>query len=297
MARRLRTACRRIGTVQSKTDAIVGFRIAKIGEIGFGSGHPLAFIAGPCVIESRDHTLRMADEIARICRNLGAPLVFKASFDKANRTSANSYRGPGIDKACSIFAEISREMAIPVTTDIHMPDQAAPIAAVVDCLQIPAFLCRQTDLLVAAAETDRCVNVKKGQFMSPEEMGNAVKKITAMGNRNVLLTERGTFFGYNRLVNDMTALPRMQAFAPVVYDATHSCQHPGGQGVQTGGAREFIRPLALAAVAAGADAIFLEVHDNPAEAKSDAATQLPLDQFESLVATCMKVREARGENP
>jgi len=275
----------------------VGFRIAKIGDIGIGSGHPLTFIAGPCVIESRDHTLRMADGIARICRNLGAPLVFKASFDKANRSSANSYRGPGLEKACSIFAEIGREMALPVTTDIHSPDQAAPIAGVVDCIQIPAFLCRQTDLLVAAAQTDRCVNIKKGQFMSPEEMDNAVKKVVAMGNRNVLLTERGTFFGYNRLVNDMTALPRMQAFAPVVYDATHSCQQPGGQGVRTGGVREYIEPLALAAVAAGADAIFLEVHDNPAEAKSDAATQLPLEQFEHVVACCMRVREARGEIP
>ena len=267
-------------------------QIAKIGEISIGSGHPLAFIAGPCVIESRDHTLRMADAIARICRALNAPLVFKASFDKANRTSVDSYRGPGVEKACQIFAEIGRELNIPVTTDIHLPDQAVPVSAVVECLQIPAFLCRQTDLVVAAASTGKCVNIKKGQFMSPEEMGHVVRKIVSMGDRNILLTERGTFFGYNRLVNDMTSIRRMQAFAPTVFDATHSCQQPGGLGAQTGGAREFIEPLALAAVAAGADALFLEVHDNPPEARSDAATQLPLEQFKNLVQKCLRVRDA-----
>jgi len=270
----------------------VAFQIAKIGEIGIGDGHPLAFIAGPCVIESRDHTLRMADALSRICRKLSVPLIFKASFDKANRSSADSYRGVPVDKACAIYSEIGREMGIPVTTDIHLPEQAAAIGAVVDCLQIPAFLCRQTDLLVAAAVTNRCVNIKKGQFMAPEEMSNACKKVVSMGNRNVLLTERGTFFGYHRLVNDMTALRRMRAFAPVVFDATHSCQLPGAEGTSTGGVREYVQVLGPAAVAAGADAVFLEVHDNPAEAKSDAATQLPLEQFEGFVGKCLRVRSA-----
>ncbi|MCB9850810.1 MAG: 3-deoxy-8-phosphooctulonate synthase [Phycisphaerales bacterium] len=270
----------------------MSFQIAKIGEIGIGDGHPLAFIAGPCVIESRDHTMRMADELSRVCRRLDVPLVFKASFDKANRSSADSFRGVAIDKACEIFAEIGREMGIPVTTDIHLPEQAMPIGSVVDCLQIPAFLCRQTDLLVAAAVTNRCVNIKKGQFMSPEEMGNACKKVVSMGNRNILLTERGTFFGYHRLVNDMTALRRMRQFAPVVFDSTHSCQQPGGEGTCTGGVREYVQILGPAAVAAGADAVFLEVHDNPAEAMSDAATQLPLDQFEHFITKCIRVRDA-----
>jgi 2-dehydro-3-deoxyphosphooctonate aldolase (KDO 8-P synthase) len=270
----------------------MAFQIAKVGEIGIGDGHPLAFIAGPCVIESRDHTLRMADELSRLCRKLAIPLIFKASFDKANRTSADSFRGVAVDKACEIFSEIGREMGIPVTTDIHLPEQARAIGAVVDCVQIPAFLCRQTDLLVAAATTNRCVNIKKGQYMSPEEMAHACKKVTSMGNRNILLTERGTFFGYHRLVNDMTSLVRMREFAPTVFDATHSCQQPGGEGVRTGGVREYVHILGPAAVAAGADAVFLEVHDNPPEAKSDAATQLPLDQFETFVTRCLRVRDA-----
>jgi len=270
----------------------VSFQIGKIGEIGVGDGHPLAFIAGPCVIESRDHTMRMADQLSRICRNLEIPLVFKASFDKANRTSADSFRGVAMDRACQIFSEIGREMGIPVTTDIHLPEQAKTMGSVVDCLQIPAFLCRQTDLLVAAAVTNRCVNIKKGQFMAPEEMSHACKKVAAMGNRNILLTERGTFFGYHRLVNDMTAITRMRKFAPVIFDATHSCQNPGGEGNRTGGNRQYVHMLGLAAVAAGADGLFVEVHDNPDEAKSDAATQLPLDQFESFATKCLKVREA-----
>jgi 2-dehydro-3-deoxyphosphooctonate aldolase (KDO 8-P synthase) len=264
----------------------------QVGRITIGAGHPLAFIAGPCVIESRDHVMRMADELGRICRRLHVGLIFKASFDKANRSSVDSFRGPGLEKACEYFNEIRRELDLPVTTDIHLPDQAAPIAEAIDVLQIPAFLCRQTDLLAAAAATGKVVNIKKGQFMSPEEMGNAAAKVVAVGNRNVLLTERGTFFGYHRLVNDLTALPRMQRFAPVVFDATHSCQQPGAQGTQSGGSREFLRPLALAAVAAGADALFCEVHDNPAQAKSDAATQMPLEQFEDFVTRCLRVREA-----
>ncbi len=269
-------------------------RIAKIGEIGIGSGQPLAVIAGPCVIESREHTMRMADSIAKVCRKLQIPLVFKSSFDKANRTSVSSFRGPGIEKACEIFAEIRREMDILVTTDIHLPEQAPAVAPVVDCIQIPAFLCRQTDLVVAAAETGRCVNVKKGQFMSPEEMVHAVRKVASTNNENVLLTERGTFFGYNRLVNDMTAIPRMKQYAPVVFDATHSCQHPGAGSAQSSGSRHFVQPLALAAIAAGADALFVEVHDDPDTAKSDPATQYPLEELEDLLTRCMQLHEAMG---
>jgi 2-dehydro-3-deoxyphosphooctonate aldolase (KDO 8-P synthase) len=272
-------------------------RTAVVEHITIGSGHPLAIIAGPCVIESRDHTLRMADALSTASRRLDIPLIFKASFDKANRTSADSYRGPGLEKACGIFAEIGREMGMAVTTDVHLPEQASAVGSVVSLLQIPAFLCRQTDLLVAAANTGKPVNVKKGQFMSPDDMGQVVRKIVSMGNRNVLLTERGTFFGYNRLVNDMTAIPRMQAFAPTVFDATHSCQQPGGLGTHTGGCRDFVSLLAQSAVAAGADALFLEVHDDPPAALSDAATQLPLSSFEPLVARCLRLRDALTDRP
>lgn len=267
-------------------------RRAQIGAVVIGEGQPPALIAGPCVIESRDHTLRMADAISQVCRGLSIELVFKASFDKANRTSVDSFRGPGLEKALPIYHEIRTEMGLPVTTDIHSIEQAGPVSEIVDCLQIPAFLCRQTDLVVAAAATGKCINIKKGQFMSPEEMDHAVRKAATQNNHNVLLTERGTFFGYNRLVNDLTAIPRMQAFAPVVFDVTHSCQQPGAAGVQTGGSRQYLEPLALAAMAAGADALFLEVHDNPAEAKSDAATQLPLEQLEGLLTRCLRVRAA-----
>lgn len=264
---------------------------ANIGAIPVGRDAPLAVIAGPCVIESRDHTLRMADALARICRDVGVPYVFKSSYDKANRSSVDSYRGPGPADGLAILAEVRREMDVPVLTDVHLPDQAEAAAQVADCVQVPAFLCRQTDLLVAAGHTGRCVNVKKGQFMSPEEMGNVVAKIGSTGNRNVLLTERGTFFGYHRLVNDLTALPRMQAHAPVVFDATHSCQLPGGQGTQSGGNRAYVGLLAQAAVAAGADALFLEVHDDPDQAKSDPATQYPLEQFADLLTRCLRLSE------
>ncbi|GJM26981.1 MAG: 2-dehydro-3-deoxyphosphooctonate aldolase [Phycisphaerae bacterium] len=270
----------------------LAIKCAQIDKVKIGAGQPLAIIAGPCVIESRDHTLKMADAIAPICRRLNVPLVFKASFDKANRTSANAYRGPGLEKALDIFAAIGREMGLPVTTDVHLPEQVGPLAPVIDCLQIPAFLCRQTDLLVAAANTGRCVNVKKGQFMAPDQMAPAIKKIIATGNDNALLTERGTFFGYGRLVNDMTAIPQLKEIAPIVFDATHSCQHPGAGGDKTGGNRQYIKTLALSAIAAGADALFLEVHDDPDSAMSDAATQLPLDLFESLVQDCVRLREA-----
>lgn len=267
-----------------------------IGPIRIGRNQPIALIAGPCVIESRDHTLRLASQIADICRAAELPLIFKASYDKANRSSADSFRGPGIDEGLSILTAVRNDTGLPVLSDIHEPNQAAAAGSALDIIQIPAFLCRQTDLLVAAAETGKPLNIKKGQFMSPEEMHNAVSKaLTAAGrdkNDRILLTERGTFFGYNRLVNDMTAIPRMQRNAPVVFDATHSCQQPGGQGHQSGGQREFAPTLAAAAVAAGADALFLEVHDDPDHAKSDPATVWPLDKLAELIRACQTVARA-----
>jgi len=265
---------------------------ARIGSVIIGDGAPLALIAGPCVIESKEHTLRLASDLKRICADLRFPLIFKASFDKANRSSIESYRGPGLEKGLAILREVRKELGVPVLSDIHVPDQAAPAGEVLDCVQIPAFLCRQTDLLAAAARTGRCVNVKKGQFMSPEEMANVVGKLQKAGCDNYVLTERGTFFGYNRLVNDMTTIPRMQALAPVVFDATHSCQLPGGAGKLAGGQRQYVGTLAAAAVAAGADAIFMEVHDNPDKAKSDPATVYPLDQLQPLLERLLRITEA-----
>jgi 2-dehydro-3-deoxyphosphooctonate aldolase (KDO 8-P synthase) len=263
----------------------------RVGDVEIGPGGGLAIVAGPCVIESRDHTLRLADSVARVCRQLRLPLIFKASYDKANRSSIESFRGPGLEKGLDVLAEVKREVGVPVLSDVHLPEQAAPAAEVLDCLQIPAFLCRQTDLAVAAGRTGATVNVKKGQFVSPEEMGNVAAKIRSTGNDRVLLTERGTFFGYHRLVNDMTSLARMRRFAPVVFDATHSCQLPGGEKTQSGGRREFIPPLARAAVAAGCDALFLEVHDDPPNAKSDPATVYPLEQLSQLLDTCRRIAE------
>jgi len=222
------------------------------------------------------------------------PLVFKASFDKANRSSIDSFRGPGLTEGLAILGEVRSELGLPVVSDIHLPEHAAPAGKVLDCIQLPAFLCRQTDLILAAAKTGKCINIKKGQFMSPEEMGNVVEKARSVGNDNILLTERGTFFGYNRLVNDMTSLPRMGQFAPVVFDATHSCQHPGGSGTCSGGNRQFAPGLALAAVAAGADAVFMEVHDDPENAKSDAATVYPLAALDGLIERLKRVAGAVG---
>lgn len=266
----------------------------QIGNLRVGPGCPLTLLAGPCVIESREHTLKLATAIAKIATSAGVPLVFKASFDKANRSSAGSFRGPGLEAGLAILAEVKRETGLPVVSDIHEVAHAAPAGEVLDIVQIPAFLCRQTDLLTAAGKTGRAVNVKKGQFMSPEEMRLAVEKVRAAGSRNVLLTERGTFFGYGRLVNDMTAIPRMAAYAPVVFDATHSCQLPGAGGTQSGGQREMAPILAKAAIAAGAHALFLEVHNDPAQAKSDPATVWPLDQLAGLLADCVRVFEARA---
>lgn len=267
---------------------------ATIGSARVGAGAPLALIAGPCVIESRDHTLFLAREIQRACAARFLPLVFKASFDKANRSSGRSFRGPGLEGGLAILAEVRRQLDLPVLSDIHLPEQAEPAGRVLDCVQIPAFLCRQTDLLLAAAATGRCVNVKKGQFLSPEEMSNVAAKLREGGCSNFLFTERGTFFGYNRLVNDMTAIPRMQQFAPVVFDATHSCQFPGGGGTISGGQRQHVGILAAAAVAAGADAVFLEVHDKPDEAQSDPATVFPLDQLPALLDRLLRVAAARA---
>lgn len=263
-----------------------------IGRFKIGPGEAPCLIAGPCIIESLDHCVRIADQAAEICRRLGVHYVFKASFDKANRTSVHSFRGPGLEEGLAILAETARRIDVPIVTDIHLPEQAAPAGEVCDIIQIPAFLCRQTDLILAAARTGKTVNIKKGQFMAPEQMAQSVEKVRDAGNDRVLLTDRGTFFGYGRLVNDFTAIPIMREIAPVVFDATHSCQLPGGQGHQSGGQRQFVPTLARAAAAAGADALFLEIHDRPDEAKSDAATVYPIDRLESLLSECVRIREA-----
>ncbi|MBP7776839.1 MAG: 3-deoxy-8-phosphooctulonate synthase [Acidobacteria bacterium] len=260
------------------------------GAVTFGTGHPLAFILGPCVIESDAHVLDMAIEIAAIATRVGVPLVFKASFDKANRTSIGSFRGPGLTAGLAALAVVKARTGLPILTDIHEASQAAAAAAVCDVLQIPAFLSRQTDLLVAAAKTGRTVNVKKAQFLAPRDMRHVVAKLVDSGASGVLLTERGTSFGYNDLVVDMRGLPMMRELGhPVVLDVTHSLQLPGaGDGVTTGLA-EYIAPLARAGVAAGVDGIFMEVHDDPRRAKSDAANALPLGELEALLSQLVAV--------
>lgn len=265
---------------------------ASLGSLTIGAGGPLAIIAGPCVVESESHALNLAREIAAIVRRVGLPYVFKASYDKANRSSGASFRGPGIDEGLRVLGKVRREIGVPVLTDVHSPAEASAAGEVVDCVQVPAFLCRQTDLLVACARSGKCVNVKKGQFLPPEKIRLAVQKVLDAGNRNVLVTDRGTTFGYDRLINDMTALEVMRRFAPVVFDATHSVQHPGAGGHVTGGARHFIPLLARAAVAAGIDALFLEVHDDPPKAMSDAETVWPLDSLEPLLRSVARIREA-----
>jgi 2-dehydro-3-deoxyphosphooctonate aldolase (KDO 8-P synthase) len=265
---------------------------ARIGSYQLGADQPLALIAGPCVIESAEHTLRLAEHIADIARKLELPYVFKASYDKANRSSIDSFRGPGLEAGLEILGRVRAKVGVPVLSDVHEPAQAGPAGEVLDVLQVPAFLCRQTDLLLACGRTGKCVNIKKGQFLAPEKMQLVVEKVRSTGNPNVLVTDRGTFFGYERLVNDMTGLEVMRRFAPVVFDVTHSVQYPAGGGNVTGGARQFIPVLARAAVAAGIDALFLEVHDDPDHAKSDAATVWPLEHLEGLLATCLRIREA-----
>ena len=264
--------------------------IIQTGSVSFG-GDDLPIIAGPCVIESRDHSLAMAEALANVCSKTGVPLVFKSSFDKANRTTRDSFRGPGMEEGLQILSNVKETVGIPVLTDIHYPEQASIVAEVADILQIPAFLCRQTDLIEAAAKTGKIVNVKKGQFLSPWNVGSIVAKIEGAGGNKILLTDRGTTFGYESLVSDMRSIPVMkETGCPVIFDATHSAQMPGIGGGKTGGAREFIPTLAKAAVAAGADGIFMEVHDNVDAAKSDAATQWPLDQLADLLAILKDIR-------
>lgn len=262
--------------------------VCRIGDVEFGSGK-LALIAGPCMAESRQLCLNVAEELKSLCLRLGVGLVFKASFDKANRSSASGYRGPGLEQGLEWLSEVRQRFELPVITDVHQADQTQMVADTLDALQIPAFLCRQTDLLVAAANTGKPVNIKKGQFMAPWDMKEAVAKITSAGNSNVLLTERGTSFGYNRLVTDFRGLPHMRQFAPVVFDATHSVQEPGGLGTSSGGQRQFAGVLAGAAMAAGADALFIETHPDPSNAKSDAACQVPLTEMPALLERCIRI--------
>ena len=254
-------------------------------------GPQLFLIAGPCVLESEEHALFMATSIAAICRELGVPYIFKASYDKANRTSITSFRGPGLAEGLRILARVRDQVKVPVLTDVHEAAQATAAGEVVDILQIPAFLCRQTDLLIAAARTGRAVNVKKGQFVAPQDMSHAVAKIKDSGNDRISLTERGTAFGYHNLVVDMRSLAIMREFAPVVFDATHSVQLPS-QGTQSGGQPQFIPLLSRAAVAAGIDGIFLEVHDNPEAAKSDGANALPLADLKATLEPLLAIRRA-----
>jgi 2-dehydro-3-deoxyphosphooctonate aldolase (KDO 8-P synthase) len=259
--------------------------VVEAGSVRFGNHLPLSIIAGPCAMESRDHALEMAAALKEITGCLGLGLVYKSSFDKANRTSISSARGIGLDKALSIFAEVKERFGLPVITDVHENDQCAPVGEVVDILQIPAFLCRQTDLLVAAARTGRVVNVKKGQFLAPWDMANVAAKVRAAGNPNVMLTERGASFGYNTLVSDMRSLPIMaETGAPVIFDATHSVQQPGGNGATSGGQREFVPVLARAAVAVGVAGVFIETHQDPDKAPSDGPNMVPLKELESVLA-------------
>lgn len=262
--------------------------IVEVGNVRFGNHLPLSIMAGPCAMESREHALEMASALKEIATKLGIGLVYKSSFDKANRSSLTSGRGIGLDKALAIFAEVKETFGLPVVTDVHEKDQCAELAKVVDVLQIPAFLCRQTDLIVAAAKTGRAVNVKKGQFLAPWDMVHAAKKVTGTGNPNVMLTERGASFGYNTLVSDMRSLPIMaRTGAPVIFDATHSVQQPGGQGETTGGEREFVPVLARAAVSVGVAGLFIETHQDPDKAPSDGPNMVPLKELEALLARLM----------
>lgn len=264
--------------------------VVTAGSVSFGNALPLAIIAGPCQLESRAHALEVAGALKEIAARLGIGLVFKTSFDKANRTSASAARGVGLADALPVFAEIRDTLQLPVLTDVHEPEQCAIAAQAVDVLQIPAFLCRQTDLLLAAAATGKVVNVKKGQFLAPWDMTNVVNKLTCAGNPNVLVTERGVSFGYNTLVSDMRALPIMaqNTGAPVIFDATHSVQQPGGQGSSSGGERKFVPVLARAAVAVGVAGVFIETHPDPDHAPSDGPNMVPLREFEGLVRTLME---------
>lgn len=260
------------------------------GAVAFGNDLPIAVLAGPCQMESRAHTLEMAGALKEICQRLGLGLVYKTSFDKANRTSLSGRRGLGLDQALAVFAEIRETLGLPVVTDVHEASQCAAVAEVVDVLQIPAFLCRQTDLLIAAARTGKVVKIKKGQFLAPWDMKNVVAKVTGSGNANVMVTERGVSFGYNTLVVDMRALAIMAEIgAPVIFDATHSVQQPGGQGTSSGGDRRFVPVLARAAVATGVAGLFIETHQDPDSAPSDGPNMVPLSQFEDLMRELMEI--------
>ena len=281
-----------------KQDFLPDVKSCAVGPYVCGPGRPLMVIAGPCVIEDTEPgreglTLSIAKRLKSIVADLPVQLVFKASFDKANRTSADAFRGPGLERGLQILKNVADETGLPVTTDIHEASQAAPAAEVCQLLQIPAFLARQTDLLTAAARTGRAVNVKKAQFLAPWDMRNVVGKLEAAGCQNILLCERGTFFGYGRLVNDMRAIPQMRELGrPVVFDATHSVQEPGGLGTATGGNRRMVEPLAMAATVLGADGLFFETHPDPDLAKSDGPNMVPLDDFGNIIKKMVKIRKA-----
>ncbi|MDA8078080.1 MAG: 3-deoxy-8-phosphooctulonate synthase [Nitrospiraceae bacterium] len=269
-----------------------------VRDIVFAGTRPFFLMAGPCVIESREMTLRTAERLADICGRLELPLIFKSSFDKGNRTSLASFRGPGIDEGLRILAEVRDRFRIPVVTDIHAVPEVAPAAEVADILQIPAFLCRQTDLILAASRSGKCVNIKKGQFLAPWDMKNIIEKYTSTGNRQLIITERGSSFGYNNLVVDFRGLPIMRAFGyPVVFDVTHSLQLPGGYGDRSGGQREFAEPLARAAVAVGVDGLFMEVHPEPEKALCDGPNMISLDDLEGMLARLRELREKCSPPP
>lgn len=275
------------------TKSIAPDATVTVGSVTIANNRPIALFAGPCQMESRAHALEMAAALKEICGRLGIGLVYKTSFDKANRTSLSGKRGVGLSAALPVFAEIRESLGLPCVTDVHEPGQCAPVAEVVDVLQIPAFLCRQTDLLVAAAKTGRAVKIKKGQFLAPWDMKNVVAKVTGSGNTQVLVTERGVSFGYNTLVVDMRSLPIMaETGAPVIFDATHSVQQPGGQGTSSGGDRRFVPVLARAAVAVGVAGLFIETHQDPDKAPSDGPNMVPLNQLESLLAEVMEIDRA-----
>lgn len=260
-------------------------RTVRVGPVTLANDRPFALVAGPCAMESRDHAIEMADALSSLCRDLGLPFIFKSSFDKGNRTSGAAPRGIGLDRALPVFAEIRARFGCPVLTDVHEAGQCAAVAETVDILQIPAFLCRQTDLLLAAAATGRAVNVKKGQFLAPWDMAHVADKLIQAGNDQVILCERGASFGYNMLVSDMRALPIMaETGCPVMFDATHSVQLPGGQGTSSGGQRAFVRPLARAAVAVGVAAVFIETHEDPDRAPSDGPNMVPLAEMPALLS-------------
>lgn len=265
-------------------------KLVRTGDFTIGAGQPLAIIAGPCVIESRDSVLRHAERLKEAAARVGLPYIFKSSYDKANRSALDSFRGPGMQKGLEILAEVKEKHGVPILTDVHESEQAAAVAQVADILQIPAFLCRQTDFVVAVARAGKVVNVKKGQFLAPWDIGNVLQKIISTGNDQVLLTERGVSFGYNNLVSDMRSLVVMRELGyPVVFDATHSLQLPGGLGHASGGERKYIPALARAAVAAGVDALFMEVHENPDSALSDGPNSLPIEAFEPLLRAVKEI--------